>query len=183
MRVSRVRKHCIEEFYQTRAAIELLQLGARPYVVMQLTGISKQRAVKLYSEVVGVAPIRGPSPHLPQWYVAPLHNIQASFFAMQYLFLLEQTKNPLRAFIDAYKVYMNFCMVTGRSVLMTSSRAYTLVQMLSSKLLALTKCSSCGVYSITSTDIVHNLHRCLMCSNRVKRLRTTSKACGHAMHL
>jgi flagellar transcriptional activator FlhC len=138
-------KSVISEARDIRLAIELVQLGARLQLLEAETNLSRERLLKLYKEVKGASPPKGMLPFSTDWFMTWQPNIHASLFMAYYRFLDRNTRlEGLELIIKAYRMYLEKVSRAGMEVVLSLTRAWTMVRFFEASMLQMAACKECG---------------------------------------
>lgn len=139
-----------------RAAI-LIELGARIQVLESEVNLSRDRMIRLYQEVKGVSPPKGMLPFSVDWFLTWAPNIHASLFYNIYRFLKDIAGcSHFDALTKGYKLYLEHCERHDSYIMLSFTRAWTLVRFFDAGILQLTRCSSCtGKFVARKQDAAH----------------------------
>lgn len=138
-------KSVISEARDIRLAIELIQLGARLQMLEAETNLSRERLLKLYKEVKGVSPPKGMLPFSTDWFMTWQPNVHASLFMAYYRFLERNTRlKGLELIIKAYRMYHEKVTRAGMDVVLSLTRAWTMVRFFEASMLQMATCKECG---------------------------------------
>nr|WP_118183970.1 flagellar transcriptional regulator FlhC [Paraburkholderia phosphatilytica] len=149
------------EAQEVLRAIELIELGARMQLLESELTLSRDRMTRLYREVRGVSPPKGLLPFSADWYMTWLPNIHASLFFNIYRFLRDEAGCVrLDALTKSYRLYLDHCAARNMEVVLSLTRAWTLVRFFDAELLQLTPCCRCGGKFIAHR---HDLQRDVVC--------------------
>lgn len=144
------RKSVLQDANQTQLAIELIGLGARLQVLEAETTLSRDRLIRLYKELRGVSPPKGMLPFSTDWFTTWLPNIHSSLFFSAYQFMVEQGEaSGIRAVVAAYRLYLEHVSLLGGEIVLSFTRAWTLVRFFESNMLQLSTCTCCGGQFVT----------------------------------
>lgn len=144
------RKSVLQGANQTQLAIELIGLGARLQVLEAETTLSRDRLIRLYKELRGVSPPKGMLPFSTDWFTTWLPNIHSSLFFSAYQFMVEQGEaSGIRAVVAAYRLYLEHVSLLGGEIVLSFTRAWTLVRFFESNMLQLSSCTCCGGQFVT----------------------------------
>lgn len=144
------RKSVLQDANQTQLAIELIGLGARLQVLEAETTLSRDRLIRLYKELRGVSPPKGMLPFSTDWFTTWLPNIHSSLFFSAYQFMVEQGEaSGIRAVVAAYRLYLEHVSLLGGEIVLSFTRAWTLVRFFESNMLQLSSCTCCGGQFVT----------------------------------
>ena len=159
----------LEEARQVQLASTLIQLGARlQFLEQEVSGLSRERLVRLYKEIRGVSPPKGLLPFSADWFMTWLANIHASLFYNIYRYLAENAggeKHPvvLDALVRAYKMYLQQVHLQGEEAVLDFTRAYMLLRFFACDMLQLTVCTRCtGKFVAHKYDPQQN-YVCVLC--------------------
>jgi len=139
-----------------RAAI-LIELGARIQVLESEVNLSRDRMIRLYQEVKGVSPPKGMLPFSVDWFLTWAPNIHASLFYNIYRFLKDLAGcSHFDALTKGYKLYLEHCERHDSYVMLSFTRAWTLVRFFDAGILQLTRCCTCtGKFVARKQDAAH----------------------------
>ena len=138
-------KSVILEARDIRLAIELIELGARLQLLEVETKLSRERLLKLYKEVRGESPPKGMLPFSTDWFMTWQPNIHASLFAAYYHFFEKHTRlRGLELIIKAYRMYVDQTRRGGMDMVLSLTRAWTMVRFFEAKMLQIAICKECG---------------------------------------
>lgn len=137
-------KSLLNEAYQTQLAIALIEHGARLQVLEAETTLTRGRLIRLYKELTGASPPKGMLPFSEDWFVTWRPNIHASVFYSFYRFLVDvgQTQR-IEAIASAYQLYLEHVANVGDEIVLTFTRAWTLLRFVECDVLELCQCTSC----------------------------------------
>ena len=153
------------EARQIALAMDLIELGARLQVPATETTLSRERLLKLYREVRGVAPPKGMLPFSTDWFLTWQPNIHASLFAEINQFLTQHTgATGIEAVIKSYRLYLEHTSMEGLEPLLSFTRAWTLMRFLQSKLLHTIACERCTGRFIVHAFDLHERFVCGLCA-------------------
>ena len=138
-------KSVVTDAEQVQLAAELARLGARLQVLETETSLSRERLLRLYKEVRGESPPKGMLPFSTDWFMSWMPNIHASIFVNTYAYLTTHTQaRGIHAIVRAYKLYLEHVKVNELEIVLSLTRAWSLVRFFDAKLLTTTPCKSCG---------------------------------------
>ena len=138
-------KSVISEARDIRLAIELIQLGARLQMLEAETNLSRERLLKLYKEVKGVSPPKGMLPFSTDWFMTWQPNVHASLFMAYFRFFTKHTKlQGLELIIKSYRMYLDKVNRGGMDVVLSLTRAWTMVRFFEADMLQMATCRECG---------------------------------------
>jgi len=138
-------KSVILEARDIRLAVELVELGARLQMLEAETNMSRERLLKLYKEVRGVSPPKGMLPFSTDWFMTWQPNIHASLFMAYYRFLARNTKlRGLEQIIKAYRMYLEQVKRGNMEIVLSLTRAWTMVRFFDASMLQMATCHECG---------------------------------------
>jgi flagellar transcriptional activator FlhC len=139
-----LRKSIREDAREVYRAIELIELGARLQLLEAELTLSRDRMIRLYRELRGTPPPKGMLPFSADWYMTWMPNIHSSLFYNMYLFLKDQTGcSRLDSLIKAYRLYVEHCECNRLEVIVSLTRAWTLVRFFEADILQRTPCCRC----------------------------------------
>ncbi|WIM06762.1 MAG: flagellar transcriptional regulator FlhC [Candidatus Nitricoxidivorans perseverans] len=138
-------KSVISEARDIRLAVELIQLGARLQLLEAETNLSRERLLKLYKEVKGVSPPKGMLPFSTDWFMTWQPNVHASLFMAYFRFFGKHTRlSGLELIIKSYRMYLDKVTRTDMEVVLSLTRAWTMVRFFDAKMLQTATCRECG---------------------------------------
>jgi flagellar transcriptional activator FlhC len=159
------KKSVVSEARQIALAMEMIQLGARLQVLEVETTLSRERLLKLYREVKGVAPPKGMLPFSTDWFLTWQPNIHGSLFAEIHQFLTRHTgTSGIAAAIKSYRLYLEHASLQGLEPVLSFTRAWTLMRFLQSNLLETTLCMRCNGRFIVHAFDLHDRFVCGLCA-------------------
>lgn len=143
-------KSVILEARDIRLAVELIQLGARLQMLEAETNLSRERLLKLYKEVKGVSPPKGMLPFSTDWFMTWQPNVHASLFMAYFRFLGRNTRlKGLEQIIKAYRMYLDKITRADMDVVLSLTRAWTMVRFFEANMLQMATCGECGGEFVT----------------------------------
>ncbi|MFK4442399.1 flagellar transcriptional activator FlhC [Caballeronia udeis] len=147
-----------EDAQDVMRAAALIELGARIQVLESEVNLSRDRMIRLYQEVKGVSPPKGMLPFSVDWFLTWAPNIHASLFYNIYRFLTDLAGcSHFDALTKGYTLYLEHCERHDSYVLLSFTRAWTLVRFFNAGILQLTRCCSCtGKFVTRRQDTAHN---------------------------
>jgi flagellar transcriptional activator FlhC len=158
------RKSVLQDANQTQLAIELIGLGARLQVLEAETTLSRDRLIRLYKELRGVSPPKGMLPFSTDWFTTWLPNIHSSVFFSAYQFMVQEGETVgVRAVVAAYRLYLEHVSLLGGEIVLSFTRAWTLVRFFESNMLQLSGCTCCGGKFLTHAYEPHANFVCSLC--------------------
>ena len=138
-------KSVVSEARDIRLAIELIELGARLQMLEAETNLSRERLRKLYKEVKGESPPKGMLPFSTDWFMTWQPNIHASLFMAYFRFLGKNTPlKGLELIIKSYRMYLEQIKRGQMDVVLSLTRAWTMVRFFDAKMLQTSCCKECG---------------------------------------
>ena len=138
-------KSVISEARDIRLAVELIELGARLQLLEVETKLSRERLLKLYKEVRGESPPKGMLPFSTDWFMTWQPNIHASLFMAYHRFLRENTElRGLELTIKAFRLYLEQIKRNDMEVVLSLTRAWTMVRFFDANMLQMATCKCCG---------------------------------------
>jgi flagellar transcriptional activator FlhC len=151
------KKSITEDAQDVMRAAVLIELGARIQVLESEVNLSRDRMIRLYQEVKGVSPPKGMLPFSVDWFMTWSPNIHASLFYNIYLFLTDLAGcSHFDALTKGYKLYLEHCERHGSYVMLSFTRAWTLVRFFDAGILQLTRCCNCtGKFVTRKQDAAH----------------------------
>lgn len=157
----------IAQAEQTRRAIEMINLGARPIVLMEQTGLNRCRIMRLYRDVgkKGAAP-KGQAPSSPDWFLLWRNNVDASLFANIHAFVAANSKGGDDTLTKSYKLYLEHIQAIKAKKLLSYTRAWTLLRFMSADMLCLRQCDKCGGKFVALPSVKSGF-MCVMCRPRI----------------
>lgn len=147
-----------EDAQDVMRAAALIELGARIQVLESEVNLSRDRMIRLYQEVKGVSPPKGMLPFSVDWFLTWAPNIHASLFYNIYRFLTDLAGcSHFDALTKGYTLYLEHCERHDSYVLLSFTRAWTLVRFFNAGILQLTRCCSCtGKFVTRRQDAAHS---------------------------
>lgn len=125
----------------TMHAAALIRLGARLQMLEVECGLPRDRLVRLYREVRGVAAPKGLLPSSIDWYMTWFANLHASLFHSIYRFLRNQAGcTRLEALVKAYTLYAEQGDAACRALPLDLTRAWMLVRFVDAGVLDIAHC-------------------------------------------
>jgi flagellar transcriptional activator FlhC len=170
------RKSVLHDANQIQLAIELIGLGARLQVLEAETNLSRDRLIRLYKELRGVSPPKGMLPFSTDWFTTWLPNIHSSLFFSAYQFMVQEGETVgIRAVVASYRLYLEHVSLLGGEIVLSFTRAWTLVRFFESNMLQLSACTCCGGQFVTHAYEPHANFVCSLCrppsrAGKVKKL-------------
>lgn len=126
--------------------IELIEMGARLQVLQAETDLSRGRLLKLYKEVRGSSPPKGMLPFSADWFMTWMPNIHASLFYNIYTKLLGPLEfDRMTALIKAYRLYSEQMTLDDIELVLSLTRAWTMVRFFDSDILDVRNCTHCNI--------------------------------------
>ncbi len=143
-------KSVILEARDIRLAVELIELGARLQLLEAETKLSRERLLKLYKEVRGESPPKGMLPFSTDWFMTWQPNVHASLFMAYFHFLEKHTKlRGLELIIKSYRMYLDQTRRSGMDMVLSLTRAWTMVRFFEARMLQMVTCKECGGEFVT----------------------------------
>jgi len=151
------KKSITEDAQDVMRAAVLIELGARIQVLESEVKLSRDRMIRLYQEVKGVSPPKGMLPFSIDWFLTWAPNIHASLFYNIYRFLTDLAGcSHFDALTKGYKLYLEHCDRHDIYVMLSFTRAWTLVRFFDAGILQLTRCCTCtGKFVTRKRDVAH----------------------------
>lgn len=172
-------RSALQDASDTRLAIELIGLGARPQVVEAEVALSRNRVYRLYRELRGVSPPKGMLPFSADWFVAWRANAHASYLLPSYDFMVAVGGLAgIRAVLSSYRVYAEQ-VAASEERLLSFTRFWTLVRFREGGLLQLSDCPCCGGRYVTHAYAPSIESVCGLCEPP-SRVRRGARAAGGA---
>ncbi|ALL68933.1 Flagellar transcriptional activator FlhC [Paraburkholderia caribensis MBA4] len=157
-------KSLLNEAYQTQLAIGLIGHGARMQVLEAETTLSRDRLIRLYKELRGESPSKGMLPFSEDWFLTWRPNIHSSLFYAFYRFLLDTAKKDrVEAMTSAYELYLEHVSSTDDEVVLTFTRAWTLLRFAECDVLDTCRCTCCGGHYIVHAYSLKSHFVCGIC--------------------
>jgi flagellar transcriptional activator FlhC len=152
------RKSITSDAQEVYRAIALIELGARMQLLETELTLSRDRMIRLYRELKGTPPPKGMLPFSTDWYMTWMPNIHSSLFYSTYLFLRDQTGcGRLDSLTKAYRLYVEHCEGNRLEVIVSLTRAWTLVRFFEADMLQQTPCLRCtGMFVAHKHDLQSN---------------------------
>lgn len=164
----------IDQIDRALLAVKLARVGARPQLIMAETGLSKDKARKIYFDATGKHPGKGQAPYSADWFVR-LHktNIDSSLFVNIHRSITSKSQiTPVDALIKSYKLYLEHVYLRGDTHRELSfTRAWTLLRLVDAGMLDLVKCEKCEGKFIALPSVRNNKYLCVFCRPEVGRRR------------
>ena len=138
-------KSVISEARDIGLAISLIELGARLQMLEAETKLSRERLLKLYKEVRGESPPKGMLPFSTDWFMTWQPNVHASLFMAYHRFLeANTTLRGLELIIKAYRMYLDRVQRSDMDIVLSLTRAWTMVRFFDANMLQMARCGQCG---------------------------------------
>lgn len=148
----------------TMHAAALIRLGARLQMLEVECGLPRDRLVRLYREVRGVAAPKGLLPSSIDWYMTWFANLHASLFHSIYRFLRNQAGcSRLEALVKAYTLYAEQGDAASCGLPLDLTRAWMLVRFVDAGVLDIARCRDCGAAFITYRHALRRHPVCVAC--------------------
>jgi flagellar transcriptional activator FlhC len=155
----------IDEANQIKLATEMVKYGARLQVLEASTDLSRERLLRLYKEVQGKSPPKGMLPFSTDWFLTWQPSIHASLFMGGYNHLVQRcNQEPTEALLGAYRLYLQEVAVLELEAKLSFTRAWILVRYISSSMLVMTPCKSCGCSFCTDPQDLNKNFICGLCN-------------------
>lgn len=139
------RKSVLRDAEDFRLAIELIGFGARLQVLEAEVSLSRDRLTRLYKELRGVSPPKGQLPFSPDWFLTWRPNVHASLFLSSFKFLEAHSgQTRIERLLSAYRLYQEQVAMIGEEVVLSFTRAWTLVRFVECGTIELCSCKCCG---------------------------------------
>ncbi len=179
-----LRKSVSDDAQEVYRAIALIELGARMQLLETELTLSRDRMIRLYRELKGMPPPKGMLPFSADWYMTWMPNIHSSLFYNIYLFLKEQTRcSRLDALTKAYRLYVEHCGQNRLEVVLSLTRAWTLVRFFEADMLQQTPCCRCKGKFVAHRHDLQAHFVCGACqppsrAGRTKKAASSKAECG-----
>jgi len=158
------RKSVLQDAKQTQLAIELIGLGARLQVLEAEITLSRDRLIRLYKELRGISPPKGMLPFSTDWFTTWLPNIHSSLFFSAYQFMVQQGEaSGIRTVVASYRLYLEQVSLLGGEIVLSFTRAWTLVRFIERNMLQLSTCTCCSGQFVTHAYEPQANFACSMC--------------------
>ncbi|WP_265923185.1 flagellar transcriptional regulator FlhC [Cupriavidus nantongensis] len=158
------RKSVLQDAKQIQLAIELIGLGARLQVLEAETTLSRDRLSRLYKELRGTSPPKGMLPFSTDWFTTWLPNIHSSLFFSAYQFMVQQGEaSGIRTVVASYRLYLEHVSLLGGDIVLSFTRAWTLVRFIERDMLQLSTCTCCSGQFVTHAYEPQANFVCNMC--------------------
>lgn len=159
------KKSVISEAHEIQLAIELIKLGARLQLLETEVALSRERLLSLYKELRGVSPPKGMLPFSTDWFLTWQPNIHSSLFMNIYKYLVDHANiSGIEAVMKAYKLYLEQVQFqSDEEVVLSLTRAWTLVRFSNSKMLSMACCEKCSGHFVVNTFDLHKGYVCGLC--------------------
>lgn len=167
------KKSYIDQIDRALLAVKLAKVGARPQLIMAETGLSKERARKIYFDATGKHPGKGQAPYSATQFVDVWRiNIDASLFINIHLNITSQSQiTPIDALIKSYKLYLEHVYLRDTPRELSFTRAWTLLRLIDAGMLCVKQCSKCGGKFIALPSVRSVIFQCVFCRPEVGRRR------------
>ncbi|MDR5172561.1 flagellar transcriptional regulator FlhC [Methylobacillus flagellatus] len=159
-------KSVINEAEQIQLAIQMIHLGARLQLLESQTTLSRERLIKLYKEIKGMSPPKGMLPFSTDWFLTWQPNIHSSIFVNIYHFLIQHAGvTGITAVMKAYRLYLQQVgsEPDDDEVVLSLTRAWTLIRFFDSNMLKMQRCSCCGGEFVVNAYDLHERYQCNLC--------------------
>lgn len=157
-------KSVVSEARDIGLAVELIKLGARLQLLEAETKLSRERLLKLYKEVKGESPPKGMLPYATDWFMTWQPNVHASLFMAYYRFLEKNTRlRGLDLIIKAYRMYQEQTQHTELDVVLSMTRAWTMIRFFDARMLQIAHCCECGGGFVTHAHEPTRSYVCGLC--------------------
>ncbi|MBN3751520.1 flagellar transcriptional regulator FlhC [Paraburkholderia sp. Tr-20389] len=175
-------KSVSEDAREIFRAIELIELGARMQLLESELKLSRDRMIRLYRELKGVSPPKGMLPFSADWYLTWMPNIHSSLFFNIYRFLKEQAGcERLDAITKAYRLYLEHCAGNRLEVVVSLTRAWTMVRFFEANILHMTRCCRCTGMFVAHTLDLQTTRLCGVCHPPSRAGKTKEAAMSRDM--
>ncbi|MBI6882534.1 flagellar transcriptional regulator FlhC [Pseudomonas putida] len=160
-----IKKSLLDEMAQVQLAIDLMEMGARLQVVENETEISRPRLIKLYKEVVGISPPKGLLPFSTDWFMTWMPNIHSSLFYTIYQRVAEDggDDSKITLFTRAFRLYQEQVEADESELVLSLTRAWTLVRFFDSKMLEMVSCTKCTCHFVAHAYTPNANYVCGIC--------------------
>lgn len=160
-----IKSNLVDHAKCTQLAIDLIRLGCRLQVIQIETGLNRNYVHKLYLDVMGGSPKKGQLPNSHDYFlVTKERNVQASLFINIYNKIKDISSiSHIEAVITTYKLYLEHAQSVSIKPVLSFTRAYVLVKLISSKVLELTPCSKCLGKFVAIPSILNRSYYCAFC--------------------
>jgi flagellar transcriptional activator FlhC len=154
-------------------AINLARIGARPQLITAETGLSKDKARKIYRDATGKNPPTGQTPYSPDEFVKLWRlNIDASLFVNIHQNITSNAQiAQIDALIKSYKLYLEHVHLRGTQRELSFNRAWTLLRLIDADMLCVAQCIKCGGKFIALPSVRNDRFQCVFCHPEVGRRR------------
>jgi flagellar transcriptional activator FlhC len=154
-------------------AVSMAKIGARPQLIMAETGLSKDKARKIYRDATGKNPPTGQAPYSPDEFVKLWRlNIDASLFINIHQNITSTSQiTQIDALIKSYKLYLEHVHLRGTQRELSFNRAWTLLRLIDAGLLVMTQCTKCGGKFVAHPSVLDARYLCVFCRPEVGRRR------------
>jgi flagellar transcriptional activator FlhC len=179
-------KSVILEARDIRLAVELIELGARLQMLEAETKLSRERLLKLYKEVRGASPPKGMLPFSVDWFMTWQPNVHASLFMAYYRFLERNTTlKGLELIIKAYRMYLEKVSRADMEVVLSLTRAWTMVRFFEAHMLQIASCKKCSGEFVAHAHDLTRGYVCGLChiparAGKTRRAAQTAEAMAAA---
>ena len=158
-------KTVVGEARQVKAAVDLIEMGARLQLLQEEIPLSRERLLRLYKEIKGESPSRGMLPYSTDWFMRWQPNIHSSLFMDIYQFLLKNAGiDGVQALITAYRLYLDQAQGTEDvEPVLSLTRAWFLVRFFKAEMVQIVSCIECSGHFVSHTGSLHNNYVCGIC--------------------
>lgn len=155
----------VRQTHDQLLAIEMIELGARPAVILHSLNMPYARITRLYREMTGRPLPKGTLPFATDWFLQWRANMHASVF-LNYHRCLESLslQDSTELLLSSYRHYLNWQTAPAGEALLSITRAWTLLRFLESHLLHMRRCSCCDCLFIDDANAPQGNFRCGLCA-------------------
>jgi flagellar transcriptional activator FlhC len=166
-------ENLVDQISRLSLAVSLAKIGARPQLITAETGLSKDKARKIYRDATGKKPPTGQAPYSPDEFVKLWRlNIDASMFVNIYQSIKSKSKiTQIDALIKSYKLYLEHAHLRDTPRELSFNRAWTLLRLIDAGLLVMTQCKKCGGWFVAHPSVLDARYLCVFCRPEVGRRR------------
>nr|WP_082016858.1 flagellar transcriptional regulator FlhC [Cupriavidus sp. IDO] len=178
------RKSVLQDVEQTRLAIEMIAQGARLQVLESEVALPRVRLIRLYKELCGVSPPKGMLPFPIDWFVTWRPNAHASLLLCAYRFIVAQGQvDGIHAMLSSYRLYREYVSQADEELLISFTRAWTLVRFYERGMLELARCRTCGGQYLVHAHDPRRRHVCGLCEPPARAGKTRKAPMQAVQHI
>lgn len=177
------RKSVLQDVEQTRLAIEMIAQGARLQVLESEVALPRVRLIRLYKELCGVSPPKGMLPFSIDWFVTWRPNAHASLLLCAYPSSRKVRWTEIRAMLSSYRLYREYVSRADEELLISFTRAWTLVRFYERGMLELARCRTCGGQYLVHAHDPRRRHVCGLCEPPARAGKTRKPPMQAVQHI